>query len=99
MDSETTDERSIVCRCEDITLGEIKRYILDEGLTDINLLKRASRCGMGTCQSKTCRPLVLRELARLTGENLEDLPTETFRPPTKPVKLESFLGRGSETNG
>ncbi|HEX78215.1 MAG TPA: (2Fe-2S)-binding protein [Dehalococcoidia bacterium] len=89
----------IVCRCEDITLEELRRYILQEGLKDINSLRRVSRCGMGACQGKTCRPLVLRELATATGQRPEDLPVNAFRPPTKPLALKCLLREGNESQG
>lgn len=77
---------AIVCRCEDITLGEIRRLI-GEGATDIEEIKRACRCGMGPCQGRNCLPLVAQEVARLTGKPASDVGLPTFRPPAAPIKL------------
>jgi len=50
---------AIVCRCERITAGEIKDAIKD-GVRDMNQLKALTRAGMGSCGSKTCRPMIWR---------------------------------------
>ncbi|MCL6451089.1 MAG: FAD-dependent oxidoreductase [Acetobacteraceae bacterium] len=76
----------MVCRCEGVTLEEIRRFIA-EGYATMEELKRITRCGMGACQGRTCRPLVARELARATGRPLEEIEESRFRPPVKPVKL------------
>ena len=47
---------AIVCRCERVSLGEIRRAIRD-GVRDMNQLKAVTRAGMGACGSKTCAPL------------------------------------------
>ncbi|MCK5596510.1 MAG: (2Fe-2S)-binding protein, partial [Candidatus Eisenbacteria sp.] len=43
----------IICRCEDVTYGEIVD-VIDEGLTTTEEIKRVLRCGMGPCQGRTC---------------------------------------------
>ena len=47
-------EASLVCECEDVTVGEVE-YALD-GLDVNNLvdLRRRTRVGMGTCQGELC---------------------------------------------
>lgn len=82
--------RTIICRCEDITLEEIQKLIA-EGFTTIDEIKRLSRCGMGPCQGRTCRQLLVSELAKATGQDPGDLKMPAFRPPTKPVKLGILL--------
>ncbi|EAX47374.1 BFD domain protein (2Fe-2S)-binding domain protein [Thermosinus carboxydivorans Nor1] len=84
----------IVCRCEDITLAQI-RQLVAAGLTSLEEIKRACRCGMGPCQGRTCLPLIAQEISRLTGKPLADIALPTFRPPTVPLKLE-LLTRGEE---
>lgn len=47
-------ENSLVCECEEVTVGEVK-YALDE--LDVNNLvdlRRRTRVGMGTCQGELC---------------------------------------------
>ena len=81
---------AMVCRCEEVTLGEIRGWIA-KGFTSLDEIKRVSRAGMGPCQGKTCGQIVLREIASLTGTPLSDLNPATARPPVKPVRLEFFL--------
>jgi bacterioferritin-associated ferredoxin len=84
--SDTTAERTIVCRCEDLSLAEI-RDLIAAGFTTMEEIKRLTRCGMGPCQGRTCRLVVAAEIAQATGVNVGSVALPTFRPPTKPVKL------------
>lgn len=90
------DDDVIVCRCEDVTLGEIRRLI-SEGYHTIDEIKRISRAGMGQCQGRTCRHLIARELARALGVPQEEVEMPIFRPPTRPVLLSTIArGEGDE---
>jgi bacterioferritin-associated ferredoxin len=77
---------AIVCRCGDLTVSEIRRYI-DMGYTSVNELKRILRLGMGPCQGRTCIPVVMRELAAATGESFSEMNPGTFRPMVTSVTL------------
>ncbi len=93
-EAENAASRTIICRCEDVTLEDL-RSLLERGYTSPDELKRVSRCGMGPCQGKTCRDLVVAEIARYLSEDPGDVPLATFRPPTKPVKIGLIAGRES----
>ena len=55
----------IVCRCEQITEGEIMRAIkTNPPAKDIDAVKRRTRSGMGRCQGGFCQPHVAEILAR-----------------------------------
>ncbi|HHV79007.1 MAG TPA: (2Fe-2S)-binding protein [Firmicutes bacterium] len=82
---------TIICRCEDVSLEEIRRLI-SEGYTSIDEIKRLCRAGMGPCQGRTCRHLIAQEIARMTGKTLAEVELPTFRPPTRPVKLGVVAG-------
>lgn len=84
-------DSTIVCRCEEITLGEIREYIR-KGYHSLDEIKRISRAGMGPCQGRTCRQLIMQELAAATGKKLPELKMSTFRPPAKPIKLGALVG-------
>ncbi|MEW6661894.1 MAG: (2Fe-2S)-binding protein [Bacillota bacterium] len=84
------DKDIIVCRCEDISLAEI-RQLIAKGHHTMDEIKRLSRCGMGPCQGRTCRSIVAQELARAIGKGIEEVVPSTYRPPIKPVKLDAFL--------
>lgn len=76
----------IVCRCSDVTLSEI-RDLINEGYTSVDEIKRITRAGMGPCQSKTCGPLIEREISRVTGKPIEEFMPSKQRGPIKGVKL------------
>ncbi len=80
------DENTIVCRCSDVTLKEI-RDLIKQGYTTLDEIKRISRVGMGPCQGRTCTPIVLREIAKMTGKSIEEIMPGTYRPPVKAIKL------------
>ena len=47
------DDDRIICRCEEVTKGEIRRAVHD-GMFTITEIRRYLRCGMGLCQGQTC---------------------------------------------
>ncbi len=95
------DEETIICRCEDVTLADI-RAALEEGLTDFEELKRVLRCTMGSCQGRTCRELILREIAAARGVAPDEVEVPVYRPPTTPVTLgelaDAYERRGGDEN-
>lgn len=80
------DDEIIVCRCEDVTLADIRKAI-SEGASTPEEIKRITRAGMGPCQGRTCRLLVAQEIARALGKSVAEVIPSTYRPPVKPVKL------------
>jgi NAD(P)H-nitrite reductase large subunit len=79
----------IVCRCEEITLGEVKQAIR-EGAHDLDAVKRMTRAGMGLCQNKTCFNLVARLISQETGRPMSELTPFTARPPVRPVPVRAW---------
>ncbi len=64
----------IVCRCEQITEGEIVRAIKENPpARDIDAVKRRTRSGMGRCQGGFCQPHVAEILARELGVSFEEV--------------------------
>jgi bacterioferritin-associated ferredoxin len=84
------DDDVIICRCERITIGEVRKYIR-QGVTDLNQLKAILHIGMGACGSKTCGPLLL-SLLRREGVSREMVTTFTQRPLTAEVPMGLFAG-------
>ena len=72
------DDNVIVCRCERVTAGEIRKWI-KRGVTDMNQLKQLTRAGMGACGGKTCESLILR-MYQQEGYTLQDITYNTRRP-------------------
>ncbi len=91
MMSEDPREKIIICRCNDVTLKEIED-LLDQGITDIEEIKRLLRIGMGPCQGRTCLPLVMGILARKTGKKQEGIPLPATRVPVRPVMMGVLAG-------
>lgn len=60
------DDDMIVCRCEEITKGEIRRAVHD-GMFTLTEIRRYLRTGMGLCQGQTCTKLVKGIMARELG--------------------------------
>lgn len=83
------DDDMIICRCEEITKGEIRKAIYD-GMMTMNEVKRYLRPGMGLCQGLTCGRLVKDIIAKELGEKASDIAAATSRPPARPINLEIF---------
>lgn len=76
----------LVCRCEELTRGDIEKAI-DEGATTIDGIKRRTRAGMGLCQGKSCERLVARILSEKLGRPLAEFLPATHRAPVRPIKM------------
>ncbi|MGB9906397.1 MAG: FAD-dependent oxidoreductase [Candidatus Saccharicenans sp.] len=83
-------DEAIVCRCERVTAGEIRKLIR-EGIRDINEIKTITRAGMGPCGAKTCTPLVHR-LFREEGVPESEVVDQPKRPLFIEVPLGLFAG-------
>ena len=81
-----TDTANIICRCEEIEIDQIREWIA-RGYDTFDELKRELRVGMGPCQGRGCRDIILRELSKATGKPISELDPGTIRPPVKPIKL------------
>ena len=88
-------EDVIICRCEDITYGEIVEAI-GRGLTTTEELKRILRCGMGPCQGRTCMRLIAQIIAEHTGQTVGEIRLPVVRPPTRPVEIGILAGEDDE---
>ena len=73
----------IVCRCEQITEGEIRKALkTNPPARDIDGIKRRTRSGMGRCQGGFCQP----RIAELVAEELS-VPLEEVTKKGKASKL------------
>ena len=86
----------IICRCEEVTEGEIKEAIR-LGLTTMSEVKWLTRAGMGLCQGKTCGRLVMSILVRETNQPPDEVKPPTFRPPTRVMALGVLANGEKET--
>ena len=82
----------IICRCEEITLEEVKQAIRD-GARDVTGVKRRTRAGMGLCQGKTCEKLVQQIIKEELDKKADETGTSTFCPPVRPVTFGTLGGK------
>lgn len=80
------DDDTIVCRCEEVTAGQIRQSIA-VGATGPNQLKAYRRCGMGPCQGRLCGLTVTELMADERGKTPEEIGYYRLRAPVKPVSL------------
>lgn len=76
---------TMVCRCEGVTAGDLRRAIADWQPTDINRLKALTRCGMGRCQSRLCGEVAAGLLAAETGMDRTQAGCLRGQAPVKPL--------------
>ena len=70
--AETPAYGNIICRCEEISEGEIVEAI-HRGARSLDGIKRRVRAGMGRCQGGFCSPKVLSLLSRELGVDETEL--------------------------
>lgn len=80
------DAETIVCRCEEVTAGQIRDSVA-VGATGPNQLKAYRRCGMGPCQGRLCGLTVTEVMAEARGMTPEAIGYYRLRSPVKPVSL------------
>ncbi|MCV0381179.1 NAD(P)/FAD-dependent oxidoreductase [Nitratireductor sp.] len=84
--AEEPHDETIVCRCEELTAGEIRAAAkLHRG--GPNQVKAYTRCGMGPCQGRQCGYSVNRILSQEYNQSRADTGFFRIRPPLKPVTL------------
>ncbi|MBU4438939.1 MAG: (2Fe-2S)-binding protein [Firmicutes bacterium] len=80
------DDEMIICRCEEITKGEIRRAVHD-GMFTITEIRRYLRTSMGLCQGQTCGRLIKGIVARELGVSPLDLEPAMSRAPMRPIEM------------
>jgi D-hydroxyproline dehydrogenase subunit alpha len=77
-----TDD-TILCRCEDVSFGEIKQF------QNWRLAKLQRRIGMGPCQGRVCGPA----FSFLCGNGVSGSERASVRPPVFATHLQNLLPR------
>ena len=91
----TPDNDTLVCRCEEITAGQI-RAAVEKGHDDSNQVKYLSRCGMGPCQGRQCANAVAHIVADAGGQAVSESSHFRGRPPVTPLTLGQLAGLSKE---
>lgn len=86
-----TKSKIMVCRCNDVALQEVEEAI-DSGITDLEILRKHLRIGMGNCQGRTCLSLLQGILARKTKKKREEIELPRSRAPLIPAPMRFFRG-------
>lgn len=82
------DDDIIICRCEEITKGEIRKAVHD-GMMTMTEVKRYLRAGMGLCQGQTCSRLVKNIIVKELGITItaDKVGNPVSRAPSRPVEM------------
>ncbi|GAA1134542.1 hypothetical protein GCM10009630_36270 [Kribbella jejuensis] len=82
---------TLVCRCEEVSRGDLEDAAADRGLDDGRAMKLSSRAGLGMCQGRVCS----RNVAALLAEPGAVPKPSMKRPIAVPVRLRD-LARAQE---
>ncbi len=85
----THNDEVILCRCEGITLGQVRAAVQQLQPTSLRELKLVTRLGMGMCQGRVCRPII-----QSVGQAMFQDRSETrlaYQIPTRPVSFGDFV--------
>lgn len=80
-------DEAIVCRCEAITAGELRRVVCEMGAQEANRAKALSRIGMGRCQGRYCGHAGAEVIAHAAGVPVEQAGRLRGQAPVKPLSI------------
>jgi NADPH-dependent 2,4-dienoyl-CoA reductase/sulfur reductase-like enzyme len=78
---------ALVCRCEAITAGELRRTVREMGALEANRAKAFSRVGMGRCQGRYCGQAGAEVVAHAACIPLEQVGRLRGQAPVKPLAI------------
>jgi len=78
---------AVVCRCESITAGELRRVVRDTGACEANRAKAFSRVGMGRCQGRYCAHTGAELIAAAANVSIESVGRLRGQAPVKPLPM------------
>jgi len=87
---------TIVCRCEGISAGELRRVIRDEGAQEANRAKAFSRVGMGRCQGRYCGHAGAEVIAAAANVPIEQVGRLRGQAPVKPFSIATVAMSGEQ---
>jgi len=76
-----------LCRCEAVTVGELRRAATAKDAAEINRAKAFTRVGMGRCQGRVCGPAAAEVLAAALGRPVVAVGRLRGQAPVKPVPV------------
>ncbi|MBQ5386356.1 MAG: (2Fe-2S)-binding protein [Lachnospiraceae bacterium] len=87
------DDNLLVCRCEEVTKGEIRKAVHD-GIFTIEEMRRYLRSGMGLCQGQTCGKLVKGIIASELHVSPTEVEPASARAPMRPIEMKILAEDG-----
>lgn len=79
----------VLCRCEEIAVGQVRAAAQEQGIAELNRLKALTRVGMGRCQGRMCGSAAAEILACASGRPLDAVGRLRSQPPVKPLPLDT----------
>jgi sarcosine oxidase subunit alpha len=83
--------KALLCPCFDVSCDEVEALIA-QGITDLEVIKRLTSCGMGPCQGQPCWDSLRALVSVRSGIALESLPRPTLRPPRRALSVAQAAG-------
>ena len=83
---EGPDDNLLVCRCEEVTKGQIRKAV-HEGIFTLEEMRRYLRSGMGLCQGQTCGKLVKGIIASELKVSPAEVVPASSRAPMIPIEM------------
>lgn len=81
------DAETMVCRCEEVRAGDIRRLVTEQHCPGPNQMKSFVRCGMGPCQGRLCGLTAVELIAECRQVSVKDIGYYRIRSPIKPVTV------------
>ena len=78
---------AVVCRCEAVTAGELRRCVSELDSREVNRAKAFSRVGMGRCQGRFCGHASAEIVAQACGIPIEQVGRLRTQAPVKPLMM------------
>lgn len=78
---------AVVCRCEAVTAGELRRCVNELESREVNRAKAFSRVGMGRCQGRFCGHASAEIVAQASGVPVEQVGRLRSQAPVKPLMM------------
>ncbi|PUE21472.1 FAD/NAD(P)-binding oxidoreductase [Limnohabitans sp. WS1] len=91
-----TSDAVVICRCEEITAGDIRNAAKASGALELNRLKAFSRVGMGRCQGRMCGCAAAELLAHCTQQSPSQVGRLRGQAPIKPIPFENTFSAQTE---
>ena len=83
----SVDDRTIICRCEEVTAGALRDQLRGRPHLGPDGLKSATRAGMGPCQGRQCGLSLTRLIEEIHGGAPNEIGFLRIRPPLKPLTI------------